>query len=334
MPYIRYTNWKPGSQAMGVIAETERICTEYQAQGYDLTLRQLYYQFVARGLIANTQAEYSKLGTIVNKGRLAGFIDWDYIVDRTRNLRSLAHWDSPNDIVSAAARSFRFDAWATQPTRVEVWVEKEALAGVVQRAAEAYDVPWFSCRGYVSQSELWGAAQRLLPYIEQGQNVVVLHLGDHDPSGIDMTRDILERLLLFTTQDYLDAHPDDFPEDRVTRQRIRDVMSLRCEAEPLVVRRIALNMDQVEQYNPPPNPAKLTDSRARTYIERFGSESWELDALDPATLANLITQEIEDVLDVELWNEHVQRQESERRVLSVAAQRWHEVADFVGVGES
>jgi hypothetical protein len=122
-------NFTPGSLA--IIARAEAICTEYQAQGYDLTLRQLYYQFVARGYIPNKDTEYKRLGSIINDARLAGQLDWDFIVDRTRNLRTLGHWDDPSDIVDSAAESFRVDKWSTQPTRIEVWIEKDALVGVL-----------------------------------------------------------------------------------------------------------------------------------------------------------------------------------------------------------
>jgi hypothetical protein len=163
--------------------------------------------------------------------------------------------------MQAAARSFALDKWAKQPTRIEVWVEKEALAGVVGQAADRHDVPWFSCRGYVSQSELWAAGARLKGYIAKGQNVVVLHLGDHDPSGIDMTRDIKDRLELFIETDWL---YEEMTVNKATVGEIRADMVVRCEGRlPLEVRRIALNMDQVEEYDPPPNPAKLTDSRVR-----------------------------------------------------------------------
>jgi hypothetical protein len=221
--------------SLEIIARANEICADYQAQGFDLTLRQLYYQFVARGLIANRQSEYKRLGSIVNDGRLAGLIDWDYIVDRTRNLQSLAHWRNPQQIIDAVVSQYRHELWARQPYRVEVWIEKDALVGVIAGACERNDVPYFSCRGYTSQSELHGAAMRLVGYEKNGQDTVVIHLGDHDPSGIDMTRDIQDRLRLFGSN-----------------------------AE---VHRIALTMEQVEQYDPPPNPAKLTDSRAAGYLD-------------------------------------------------------------------
>lgn len=300
MPKIEYVPKVFTSAHLDIIATADRICRDYANQGFDLTLRQLYYQFVARGHIANKQTEYKRLGSIINDARLAGLLDWNYIVDRTRNVRRLAHWDDPADVIASAAYGYRTDRWANQPHRVEVWIEKDALVGVIAGVCERNDIPYFSCRGYTSQSELWGAAQRMRRYDLAGQDPVVLHLGDHDhdPSGVDMTRDIRERLNLFG------AH--------------------------VQVVRIALNMDQIRQYNPPPNPAKLTDSRASGYIREHGRSSWELDALDPATLDRLIEDEIWAYRDADLWTAATTAMERERELLTAVSDRWDEVRDLVG----
>ncbi|MGH3584829.1 MAG: hypothetical protein ACRDQ0_00760 [Pseudonocardia sp.] len=300
MPRIAYVEKNFSPARLDIIATAERICREYAEQGFDLTLRQLYYQFVARDLLANRQTEYKRLGDIINEARCAGLLDWRYIVDRTRNLRALSHWDNPESVIQSAAYGYRTERWADQPTRVEVWIEKDALIGVIQRVCQRNDVAYFSCRGYTSQSELWGAAQRHIRYADAGQKSVVIHLGDHDPSGIDMTRDIADRLALFGAD--------------------------------VEVRRIALNMDQVEEHNPPPNPAKLTDSRASGYIRRHGRSSWELDALDPTTLDELIEGEIWAYRDVDLWEAATTAMERERALLEQVSARWSEVAALVSGG--
>jgi hypothetical protein len=294
---IQYVSKDLKSSTLALVNKANEIAEEYARQGYNLTLRQLYYQFVARGIIANKLTEYKRLGSIINDARLAGLIDWDHITDRTRNLKGVSHWDSPSSIINSAAYSFRYDKWRSQPHRVEVWVEKEALADVVEKAATPLDVDYFSCRGYVSQSELWAAAMRLRRYSENGQTPVIIHLGDHDPSGIDMTRDITDRMDLFGAD--------------------------------LVVRRIALNMDQVQEYNPPPNPAKSTDSRFEGYVVKFGDESWELDALDPSTLDDLITQEVLRWRDPDLWQEELAREQEARTYLQKISRNWGRVASVV-----
>lgn len=297
MPKIRYIERTFNPKTLATIQQANEIIIAYQAQGYQLTLRQLYYQFVARDLIPNKQKEYKRLGSVINDGRLAGLIDWNAIEDRTRNLETQSHWGSPGGIIHAAADSYKLDRWEEQEHYVEVWFEKEALAGVFERVCETWDLPYFACRGYPSQSEVWGAAQRLGKQKRRGKEVVVLHFGDHDPSGIDMTRDIVDRLYLF------DARLD--------------------------VRRLALNMDQIEEYDPPPNPAKESDSRFVGYLDIYGDESWELDALEPSVLAGLVEEAVEGLIDQEVWNEVEEKEERDVELLARAADRWDEVAEFL-----
>ncbi|MDR7278915.1 hypothetical protein [Catenuloplanes atrovinosus] len=327
---IKYEDWQPGTDARLDIRRADAVCRQYAADGYDLTLRQLYYQFVARGWISNTDKSYKRLGNIINRARMAGLLDWDYIVDRTRNLRGTSHWTQPGAVIDSAAWSYRLDKWADQPRRVEVWVEKEALAGVVERVAGEHDVDWFSCRGYVSQSEQWGAARRFLRYLKGGQAITVLHLGDHDPSGIDMTRDIRERIEAFVTQDWLDEHRAWFDGESVKASEILAHMRDRIgDVQPIEVRRIALNFDQVQQYDPPPNPAKLTDSRASTYVREHGYESWELDALPPDVLAQLIRDNIGTIRDEDAYDAIADREARERALLRAAAGRWDDLVAFL-----
>jgi hypothetical protein len=328
MPLICYTAKKFDPATKAVIAQANAILDDYAAQGYDLTLRQLYYQFVAKGLIPNKYTEYKRLGSIVKDARLAGEIDWDRITDRTRNLKQNAHWANPQDIVKACGDQFQVDKWAPQPNYVEVWVEKDALVGLLEVACRPLDVAYFSCRGYTSQSEVWVASQRLLAKIQAGKRVTIIHLGDHDPSGIDMTRDIMDRLTNFLThhglRDMVRAYPrrdDEEPLDYEARVRPIIEGSWQC-TNPVEVHRIALNMDQVEQYAPPPNPAKLTDSRARGYIDNYGDESWELDALDPTTITDLIRLHVGQLRDDYLWNDAVAREQKGRRELSAVAGGW------------
>ncbi|MCT2280655.1 hypothetical protein M3G91_23855 [Micromonospora chalcea] len=315
---IHYEGWNPGPDARLDIRRAEAICEQYAEQGFDLTLRQLYYQFVSRDWIPNTVQSYKRLGNVINKARMAGLLDWHYIVDRTRNLTRNSHWNDPGDIMRGAARGYAIDKWADQPRRVEVWVEKEALAGIIGQVAGELDVAHFSCRGYVSQSELWRAGRRLGTYLDRGQAVTVLHLGDHDPSGIDMTRDIRERLELFIGEDLGSYYLFD-----------EDVINEPDGLPNLEVRRIALNFDQVRQYNPPPNPAKETDSRSGGYKQLYGGQSWELDALDPATLANLIRTHVAGIRDDERYAAQVATENEHRELLSAASDRWSDVAAYL-----
>ena len=284
---------------LNVIGLASEIIAEYLSQGFKLTLRQLYYQFVARDLLPNTQRSYKRLGTIISNARLAGLVDWDAIEDRTRNLRQLPFWDSPADILMSVVASYRQDLWQGQKHRFEVWIEKEALVGVIERVCNELGIAYFACRGYVSQSEQYAAGKRLLSYLDEG-SVTILHLGDHDPSGLDMTRDNDDRLTMFSH--YLPG---------------------------VAVQRIALNRDQVRQYDPPPNPAKMTDSRYYGYILEHGHSSWELDALEPAVIAQLIRDAVLPLRDDDLYQQVVDSQEHDRTILRAVRDRWSEVEDFL-----
>ena len=332
MPRLHYVDHDFGPRALEVIRQANAMIADYAAQGYDLTLRQLYYQFVSRDLIPNRQSEYKRLGDIVNDARLAGLVDWEAIVDRTRNIRALPHWSDPAAIVRAAAASFAVDKWADQPQRVEVWIEKDALVGVFEPVCQELDVPLFSCRGYTSQSEVWGAAQRLEVYLQAGQEVVILHFGDHDPSGLDMTRDIEERLRLFLLHDWVRFEADNHaympPEERKA-WLIREHPSYGWDIK-LDVRRLALTSGQVQQYSPPPNPAKSTDARYRKYAEEHGDESWELDALEPTVLGQLVRDEIDAILDHDRWAAAIERENAGAARLKAVSKRWPEIENLVG----
>ena len=259
------------------------------AKGFDLTLRQLYYQFVARDLLPNTMQSYNRLKGMMTKARMAGYVDWKAITDRTRNVAKNSHWENPGEIIRGAAYSFMVDRWEEQPNRVEVWIEKDALKGVISGICKQLDVPYFSCRGYTSISEMWKAGRRLMRTRKGGQTPWIIHLGDHDPSGIDMTRDIDERLELFSEH-------------------------------TIQINRIALNMDQIEELDLPPNPAKLSDSRARGYIAEFGRSSWELDALDPQYMSDLIEAAVKKLRDPDIYEATRMREQAMRDKLDELAE--------------
>ena len=333
---IAYETKRFAADTLETIVQANRILEEYIDQGFDLTLRQLYYQFVSRDLIPNVERSYKRLGSIVNDARMAGYIDWDHIVDRTRNVRSIQHWDDPADIIEATARSYKVDLWEAQGDYVEVWIEKDALVGVIAGVSNELDVPYFSCRGYTSQSEMWSASQRLLAQVLKGKRVTILHLGDHDPSGIDMTRDIQDRLRIFVASDYvrhkMGEDPDwdtdsDANQDSTMRQWGNEAL------DRLTVNRIALNMDQINQYNPPPNPAKMSDSRADGYVEEYGDQSWELDALPPNVLSALVREHIEELIDGDVWDTAVDREQEGQRLLRQASQRWGEIVESLNGGD-
>lgn len=298
MPYIAYKpDIKFRADSLRIIELADEIATSYKRQGYNLTLRQLYYQFISRDAFPNTERSYKRLGSIINDARMVGMINWDHIEDRGRESHG-TEWlgivpPEPEDLISYLQYSHSLDLWRNQDYRVEVWVEKQALEEVAERAANSFRVGYFACKGYVSQSEMWRAGVRMREAIDAGQKPLVLHLGDHDPSGIDMTRDIEKRLSLFAEGD-------------------------------VEVRRLALNMPQIRELNPPPNPAKMTDSRAADYVATYGRKSWELDAISPDRLVEIIKSEIRSVLDAGAFHD-AQDEEREGRQLYVRlSENWEE----------
>ncbi len=276
------------------------IIRSYQAQGFTLSVRQIYYQLVARDVFPNTEQSYKRIANVINDGRMAGEIDWDAIEDRNRDIEVRGRWTSGSSIIKACANSFHMDMWDNQEHRVIVIVEKAALAGVLSGVCHKYDVPLLAARGYPSVSIVREMAlTHIIDPIQKGQYVTVLHLGDHDPSGIDMTRDLQERFDTF-------IHPE---------------VPL-GDDEMFTLERIALSMDQINEKRPPPNPAKTTDARFNGYLKMYGSKSWELDALEPSYLNNLVERQIEGYIDEDKWQKQEDRIAEVRKKLSSTALQW------------
>ncbi|HEY3599721.1 MAG TPA: hypothetical protein VGL08_19670 [Paraburkholderia sp.] len=277
------------ADTLALIDTINSIVDEYEADGYVLTTRQLYYQLVARDIIANNLQEYKRAASIINDGKLAGLIDWDMLEDRTRSFIRRSRWDAPRSIIDACAEQYHQDMWRDQSHRVFVIVEKEALVGVLDRVCHRYDVPLLAARGYPSSTVLREFAEEdILPAMDEDQQGLILHLGDHDPSGIDMTRDLLDRLRMFGGHSF-------------------------------ELKRIALNFDQVEELQPPENPAKTTDSRFASYRRRFGESSWELDALAPQYLDQLVSSHIDAVIDRTTWEASENVVRDARRLITKAS---------------
>lgn len=275
--YICYVPKEFSDEHMDIIGFANKVIEQYERDGFGLTLRSLYYKLVAANVIANKQSEYSRVGSIINDARLAGLVSWAAIEDNNRNLAGIPTFDVPADAVKSAKANYAIDMWENQEWRPEVWWEKDAVTGVLSGICNQLRVNYFACKGYNSQSEQWRAGQRLARYIQNGQRPIIFHFGDHDPSGIDMTRDNQARLSMFA-------------------------------GVQIQVVRLALNMPQVEKWNPPPNPTKITDSRAPEYVRQFGEECWELDALDPHELRRLAEANILRIRDPKKWAEKEQEE--------------------------
>ncbi len=260
------------------------IIEEYAQEGYTLTLRQLFYQLVSRDIIPNLTKEYSKLSGLLVKGRMAGEVDWKAIEDRIRQ-PFLPYWvTNIDDAIIDTIEQYRLNRQEEQEVYIELWVEKDALSGVLKRITSHYHINLMVNRGYSSCSAMHDAYKRFKRETNNGKNVVVLYLGDHDPSGLDMIRDIRERLEEFGLEDF-------------------------------EVRPIGLTYDQVKKYAPPPNPTKTTDPRGTGYIEKYGHTSWEVDALNPKILHQLVRKNVEGLIDIELFESKIKQEEKDKEKL-------------------
>ncbi len=168
-----------------------------------------------------------------------------------------------------------------------MWVEKDAIANVLSPIANDFHISLLVNRGYSSQSAMYEASKRFLRAAEAGKKLRLFYLGDHDPSGEDMVRDIRDRLEMFGVPD-------------------------------LKVVKVALTMDQIKQHNPPPNPAKITDARAKGYIEKYGEFSWEVDALPPEVLDQIIRAELNRAVDHEAMRAIKAQEKQDKKLIEAA----------------
>lgn len=296
----QFINKRFNSKSVDTINKAVEIIEDYMAQGHSLSIRQLYYQFVSRGYIENDQKQYKRMVKLIADARLAGLVDWSAIEDRDRNLMGGdGGFENVEQYFQSIGTDYDVRWWEGQDNYVEVWVEKKALEGVVSKTCSRHSVSYFSCKGYSSQSEQYKAGKRFLRMQDQGKDCYLLHLGDHDPSGIDMTRDNNQRISMFANN------------------------------FGIQVNRIALNMDQVEEQKPPPNPAKENDSRYAKYVEEHGKSCWELDALDPTYLDNLIDKEIKNLIDIDVMEARKELGREGRAELEAIANNYDEIKNFI-----
>lgn len=262
-----------------------KITEEYIKMKQRLSVRQLYYQLVAHNVIPNSLKSYNSAMGLIKNGRETGDIDWDCIVDRGRVPVMPRQYASVSEFMSKTAGLYRRNRWEGQPHYVEVMVEKDALTGVLEPIANEYHVLLLANKGYSSTSAMHAAAGRINKEHERGKTCHILYMGDHDPSGMDMERDIKKRLAKF-----------------------------KCTVE---LERVALTREQIEKYNPSPNPIKMSDSRTAWYRKHYGNQSWELDALNPQILAGILKKHILKYLDLQKYSEMLDSEEQGIKILGV-----------------
>lgn len=215
-----------------LLIHMQRIVNNYMLQGIKLTNRQLYYQLVAAGAIPNADEVYKRICKFLTDARYAGKIDWEAIEDRGRNPEMHSEWNSVKDLVDSAVASYRLPRWKNQEYYLELFCEKEAMENILKPIADKYHIVFGANKGYSSAVTIYDLAKRFKEKIEEGKKAICLYLGDHDSSGLDMIRDIRDRINEFLTEGEEYTEPN------------------------FEVIQLALNMNQIKQYNPPPNPAK------------------------------------------------------------------------------
>jgi hypothetical protein len=286
------------------------IIQEYQDKGYKMTLRQLYYQLVSRDIIPNKQKEYAALSGLLTDARMCGLTDWDAIEDRLRVPTSYNSWGSPLEGLNTIINVYEQPRMKGQGTFIEVWIEKDALSGVLHRIVRPYQIPIMVNRGYSSVSAMYEAYCRFDKARANGQNIRILYLGDHDPSGIDMLRDIEHRICEFVIGDLIDRC-----EMASNDTEVKWLRKLKPEHKKHFLQEnqlfdfdiipVALTREQINKYKPPRNPAKMSDPRASDYTDKHGSSSWEVDALRPEVLDEILTKAIIEHLDVNQYKKMV-----------------------------
>lgn len=317
------------------------VAENYENQGYRLSLRQLYYQLVAADAIPNDDAVYKKLGRIKDDLCYSGLLDWETIEDRGRVPHMVYTYDGIKDAVEDAIRTYQLPRQKGQEIHVELWTEKDAISNILKRVTTRYGIRLVVNKGYTSSSAIYKSYTRFVKLLNQKTPVTVLYFGDHDPSGLDMVRDIKDRIQTMMLQgerlDYSIAYDyctdNDLRDDDdsfnywVTKDWNNDGEEFHafdneaCYVDKLFnVNQIGLTMDQIKEFNPPPNPAKITDPRAKGYIAKHGDVSWEVDALKPSQLIDIVETNIMNIIDFEKYKAVVELEDTHKLTLKEIAE--------------
>jgi hypothetical protein len=248
--------------------------------GKPMTVRQVFYQATVRGLVEKAESGYAKVQHDLTLMRRAGELPYNWLADNTRWQRKPDTFDSVEDALRETARFYRKNLWRDADCYVEIWLEKDALSGVIYPVTSMYDVPLMVARGYASLSFLHSAAE----YINSlAVPAYIYHFGDFDPSGVNAGEKIEETL-----------------------------RELAPDAE-IVFERIAVTPAQIDEWDLPTRPTKTSDTRAKA----FGSNlSVELDAIEPNQLRAIVQEAIEQHLPSDQFEVLKAAEESERKIIS------------------
>lgn len=267
---------KPQARSLPLREAILAVATEYER----MSLRQLYYQLVSRGL-PKTERAYKRVGDAATQLRLDGSLDYRKIADGSRTRRPVFQHGSLGAALETAQDLYRRNYWLDQPRAVEVWCEKDALSGVIQPVCDRWGVTYVATRGFPSLTLRFESAMALRA---SGKPTKVYYFGDHDASGRMISANLEGEL----------------------RQHGADVR----------VERIALEPNQIADYRLPTRPGKGSDSRQAKFAATYGGASVELDALPPSVLEWLVDYAIKCEVDFALWDEAERVERLERETLA------------------
>lgn len=266
-----------------LVGAIDEALIEFTEQEQPVTVRQCYYHLVSKGLLAKVEDEYKWTSRRLTKLREDFRIPFEYVIDNTRWVRKPNTFDGLADILGAVERSYRRPIWDNQDSYVEIWLEKDALAGVFESVTDGLDVPLLVCRGYPSVTFLHARALKLK---EVGKPTFLYFFGDYDPAGQDIPRNVCEKLREYGAE---------------------------FEAEL-----VAVTPQQIEELKLPTRPTKKGNGLA----QKFDDESVELDAIPPATLREMVGEKIWHHLDVDKYKLTQEREELERAICAKIARTW------------
>jgi len=304
-PQSRPRSEKPGrGRAAGTI-ELGRIAGDILAAATSaMTLRQLYYALVAAGAIPKNEASYARLKRVMRDLREDGTIPWEWLVDHTRTVFAPRTWDGVADLLADTARLYRRDLMRQQDVAIQLWAESDSIGSVVAQVADRYTIPTFIGRGYAARGYLWSAAGDAVSAYRSGKSVVILHIGDFDPSGLDIFRDVEETFRVYALAIEVGRAARTVRELLTTDQIVRGTDWLDFD-------RLALTEDQITAYGLPARPPKPSD--ARTY--RFtGRGTVEVEALPVDVLLELVEDAILGLVDHRALRIAAEAEDSERRI--------------------
>lgn len=284
---------------IGLQSWTEDVLEEHEAIDIRLTNRQFYYQLVGKDLIPNADEIYKRICVFLTDSRYAGRIDWESIEDKERGSEMPSDWENVNAIISSAIYSYRLPRWQDQDYYLEMYCEKKAGINTLKPIADKWHIHFGFNKGYSSASAMYELSKRIAEQIEDGKKARILYFGDHDASGLDMIRDIRTRIIEFLIGGHIVIDPLGDDEDNPNFEIIP----------------VALTMQQIKKWNPPPNPAKMTDPRAKWYIAQFGKVSWELDSLKPLELRKMADKSVREFVAVDKYNAWIKREDKEKQAL-------------------